>query len=88
MLPVCNYHSFYFVSIVNEAVNPTLKFLGSFSTPKIALECFPLPSNTFTNKSEAPLTTIGESSQSVPDWKYASIWLSPTILSNPIFFVH
>ena len=23
--------------------------------------------------------------QSIPDWKYASIWLSPTILSNPIF---
>jgi len=59
--------AFYLLTIVKETVKPTLKFLGSFSTPKISLECFPLSPSTFTNNSEAPLTIIGESSQSSPD---------------------
>ena len=55
--------------MVKEHVNPTQKFLGSFSTPKIALVCLPLSSRTFSNKSDAPLTTMGESSQLFPAWK-------------------
>ncbi len=34
-------NSYYSFFIVNEVVKPTLKFRGSFSTPKIALECLP-----------------------------------------------
>lgn len=59
----------YSFSIVNDAVKPTLKFLGNLSTPKMARECSPLSSKIFTNKSDAPFTTFGESSQFSPAWK-------------------